>query len=148
MTGKIFGGFIAAKFNKLLWRESLAVGVLMSCKGIVEIVVLTTGLNAGIISQKVFSMFIVMAVVTTFATTPLTLLVYPISYREKRDKFIKGEIKWDGTPIHQKASEDDDLSTSLMNVDQTHPKTLSQYSVDGLSKYKITKFVLYNIFIL
>ena len=51
---------IAGKLNKLLWRESLAVGVLMSCKGIVEIVVLTVGLNAGIITQRVYSMFIVM----------------------------------------------------------------------------------------
>ena len=79
MVGKIFGGFIAGKLNKLLWRESLAIGVLMSCKGIVEIVVLTVGLNAGIITQRVYSMFIVMTLVTTFLTTPLTLLVYPLN---------------------------------------------------------------------
>lgn len=46
MIGKVLGGFIGGKINKLRWRESLAVGVLMSCKGIVEIVVLTVGLNA------------------------------------------------------------------------------------------------------
>ncbi|KAG7885060.1 hypothetical protein KL938_001317 [Ogataea parapolymorpha] len=82
MLGKIFGGFVAARFFGLFKRESLSVGVLMSCKGIVEIVVLNTGLNAGIISQKTFSMFIVMALVTTFVTTPLTLLCYPQSYRD------------------------------------------------------------------
>ncbi|KAG7801633.1 hypothetical protein KL944_003365 [Ogataea haglerorum] len=82
MFGKIFGGFVAARFFGLFKRESLCVGVLMSCKGIVEIVVLNTGLNAGIISQKTFSMFIVMALVTTFVTTPLTLLCYPQSYRD------------------------------------------------------------------
>ncbi|WEJ95571.1 K(+)/H(+) antiporter [Yamadazyma tenuis] len=99
MVGKIAGGFVAAKFNKLLWRESLAVGVLMSCKGIVEIVVLNVGLNAQILTQKTYSMFIVMALVTTFLTTPLTLRVYPLSYREKVAKFLKGEIAWDGTSL-------------------------------------------------
>lgn len=87
MVGKIAGGFIAAKANGLLWRESLTVGVLMSCKGIVEIVVLNVGLNAHIISSKVYSMFIVMTLVTTFLTTPLTLWVYPVSYREKLAKY-------------------------------------------------------------
>ncbi|KAK6198759.1 K(+)/H(+) antiporter [Scheffersomyces amazonensis] len=135
MVGKIFGGFVAAKFNKLLWRESLAVGALMSCKGIVEIVVLTTGLNAGIISQKVFSMFIVMALVTTFATTPMTLWIYPISYREKRDRFIKGEINWDGTPVDNKTDQ-----SSLLNDQQAN--SLSQYTIKGLADYKINQFVL------
>lgn len=87
MVGKIAGGFIAAKANGLLWRESLTVGVLMSCKGIVEIVVLNVGLNANIISSKVYSMFVVMTLVTTFLTTPLTLWVYPVSYREKLAKY-------------------------------------------------------------
>lgn len=83
MFGKITGGLIAAKLNGLLWRESLTVGVLMSCKGIVEIVVLNVGLNAQIISEKVYSMFIVMTLITTFLTTPLTRWVYPPRYREK-----------------------------------------------------------------
>lgn len=83
MLGKIAGGLAAAKLNGLFWRDSLAVGVLMSCKGIVEIVVLNVGLNADIISERVYSMFIVMTLVTTFLTTPLALWVYPSSYREK-----------------------------------------------------------------
>ncbi|ODV60156.1 Sodium/hydrogen exchanger [Ascoidea rubescens DSM 1968] len=83
MITKILGGFLGSILFRLSKRESLTVGVLMSCKGIVEIVVLTTGLNAGIISEKVFSMFIVMALICTFLTTPLTLWVYPTSHREK-----------------------------------------------------------------
>lgn len=82
MVGKIVGGIFAAKLNGLLWRESMAVGVLMSCKGIVEIVVLNVGLNANIISKKVYSMFIVMALVTTFLTTPLALWIYPAKFRQ------------------------------------------------------------------
>ncbi|VEU21937.1 DEKNAAC102947 [Brettanomyces naardenensis] len=89
LFGKIVGGMLAARLHGLFWRESLSVGVLMSCKGIVEIVVLQTGLKAGIISRKVFSMFILMALVTTFLTTPLTLLCYPQSYRDSVKKIIR-----------------------------------------------------------
>lgn len=81
MFGKIAGGFVSAKLNGFPNRESLAVGVLMSCKGIVEIVVLNVGLNAKIISERVYSMFLVMALVTTFLTTPLAIWVYPPSKR-------------------------------------------------------------------
>lgn len=131
MAGKISGGFLAAKLNNLLWRESLAVGVLMSCKGIVEIVVLTIGLNAGIISQKVYSMFVVMALVTTFATTPLTLWIYPTSYREKRDKFLNGEISWDGEPI---------VTDKLESSPEVSP--FDTYSINTLNQFRINKVVI------
>lgn len=83
LVGKIFGGFAAAKLRGLYWRESLTVGVLMSCKGIVEIVVLQIGLNAKIISKKTYSMLIFMALITTFLTTPMTIYAYPSSYRDQ-----------------------------------------------------------------
>ena len=53
----------------------------MSCKGLVELIVLNIGLNAGILNTQVFSMFVVMALVTTCATTPLTQLIYPPHHR-------------------------------------------------------------------
>lgn len=80
---KVVSGALLSKINGLCWRESLAVGVLMSCKGIVEIVVLTTGLNAGIITKKVYAMFIFMALISTFITTPLTLWIFPDHYRNE-----------------------------------------------------------------
>lgn len=91
MVGKIFGGLVAAKCHGLYWRESLTVGILMSCKGIVEIVVLQTGLRSHIISQKTYSMFILMALITTFLTTPLTLLCYPKQYREEIQDRLKNK---------------------------------------------------------
>lgn len=104
MVGKIFGGTIAAKLRGLYWRESATVGVLMSCKGIVEIVVLQVGLNAKIISQKTYSMFIFMALITTFFTTPLTLYSYPSSYREKVQMWLAEKEKM--------GSKDSDSATS------------------------------------
>lgn len=118
MFGKIAGGLIAAKLNGLSWRESLSVGVLMSCKGIVEIVVLNVGLNAHIISPKVYSMFVVMTLVTTFLTTPLTLWVYPVSYREKLAKYYA----------------ESDNEQSLL-----HPKELT---VETLGRFKFQAIVL------
>ncbi|KAI0540264.1 K+ homeostasis protein Kha1 [Xylaria digitata] len=98
-AGKIIGGTLAAKFNGLVWRESLTIGVLMSCKGLVELIVLNVGLQAHILSEKTFTMFVVMALVTTVATTPLTKLLYPPWYRVKLEKWKRGEIDWDGKPL-------------------------------------------------
>lgn len=83
VTTKVISGGLLSKINGLKWRESLAVGILMSCKGIVEIVVLTTGLNAGIITKKIYAMFIFMALISTFITTPLTTWVFPDKYRNE-----------------------------------------------------------------
>jgi Kef-type K+ transport system membrane component KefB len=43
------------------WRESGAVGSLMACKGLVELIVLNIGLSAGILNPEVFAMFVTMA---------------------------------------------------------------------------------------
>ncbi|KIK66083.1 hypothetical protein GYMLUDRAFT_218915 [Collybiopsis luxurians FD-317 M1] len=67
-----------AKFN---WRESGAIGSLMSCKGLVELIVLNVGLTAGILSPRVFSMFVLEALILTFMTTPLVTMFYPPEVR-------------------------------------------------------------------
>ncbi|KAI6044894.1 Sodium/hydrogen exchanger family-domain-containing protein [Pisolithus marmoratus] len=54
-TGKFGGCTIAAKLSGFGWREASTVGSLMSCKGLVELIVLNVGLEAGILSQTVFS---------------------------------------------------------------------------------------------
>lgn len=41
-TGKVVGGTLAAKLNGMVWRESFTIGVLMSCKGLVELIVLVS----------------------------------------------------------------------------------------------------------
>lgn len=109
MFGKVFGALVPAKLHGLRWRESFAVGGLMSCKGIVEIVVLQLGLQAGILSVKVFTIFVIMALITTFFTTPLTLKLYPQWYRTKVAQWRAGEIEWDGTVIARDSQEDNGL---------------------------------------
>lgn len=98
-AGKIIGGTLAARAMKLVWRESFTIGCLMSCKGLVELIVLNIGLEAKILSQRTFTIFVVMALVTTVATTPLTKWLYPPWYRQKLDAWKRGEIDWDGNPV-------------------------------------------------
>jgi len=115
-TAKVCGGTIAARLNGLLWRESFAIGTLMSCKGLVELIVLNIGLQAGIISKRVFTIFVVMALVTTFATTPLTLWIYPPTYQRKVEAWRRGEIDWDGTPLINETVADKKTKTSVSKI--------------------------------
>jgi Kef-type K+ transport system membrane component KefB len=107
-AGKVIGGTIAARLCKLVWRESLTVGVLMSCKGLVELIVLNIGLQAKILSQRTFTIFVVMALVTTFATTPLTSALYPPWYQKKLAAWKRGEIDWDGKRLVSEELQEDD----------------------------------------
>ncbi|KAJ7129154.1 potassium:hydrogen antiporter [Mycena epipterygia] len=80
-TSKFVACGLAAYASGFNWRESGAIGSLMSCKGLVELIVLNIGLQAGILDARTFSMFVLHALILTFMTTPLTLLFYPAKYR-------------------------------------------------------------------
>jgi len=77
VAGKLGGTSIAARLIGYNWRESLALGSLMNTRGLMELVVLNIGLDIKIISPQLFSMMVVMAIVTTMMTPPLLQLVYP-----------------------------------------------------------------------
>ncbi|KAF8524646.1 cation/H+ exchanger [Hysterangium stoloniferum] len=83
--GKFIGCALTAKLMGFSNRESSAIGTLMSCKGLVELIVLNIGLQARILDTRIFSMFVVHALVLTVMTTPLTLWCYPPQYRTCRD---------------------------------------------------------------
>lgn len=69
--GKFGGSLLAARICGLPWRFSAAIGILMNTRGLMELIVLNLGLDLGIISPPLFAMLVVMALVTTFATTPV-----------------------------------------------------------------------------
>jgi Kef-type K+ transport system membrane component KefB len=69
--GKFGGCTLAARASGLDWRTSSTLGVLMNTRGLMELVVLNVALELGIFSPTLFAMLVVMALVTTFATTPL-----------------------------------------------------------------------------
>ena len=163
--GKIVGGTIAARLCKLVWRESLTIGVLMSCKGLVELIVLVSlgplnerriwgaprfsfsvfpcanalrrqniGLQARILSTRTFTIFVVMAVVTTFATTPMTSYLYPPWYQKKLEAWKRGEIDWDGNRLIETEDGSDQDAVSIEKLQHAHVRRLLVYlRLDSLS---------------
>jgi K+:H+ antiporter len=77
IIGKLGGSLVAARINGMSWRESAAVGVLMNTRGLVELIILNIGLDLGILSPALFSIMVLMALVTTFMTSPLLSWIYP-----------------------------------------------------------------------
>eukprot|EP01126_Amoeba_proteus_P027116 TRINITY_DN2687_c0_g3_i5.p1 TRINITY_DN2687_c0_g3~~TRINITY_DN2687_c0_g3_i5.p1 ORF type:complete len:397 (-),score=63.73 TRINITY_DN2687_c0_g3_i5:257-1447(-) len=77
-TGKILGAFGASRFTgRFTFRESLAIGILMNTKGLVELIVLNFGLDFGILNTKLFTVMVIMAIFTTLMTSPLVQIVCP-----------------------------------------------------------------------
>jgi Kef-type K+ transport system membrane component KefB len=79
-AGKWGGSFVAARLSGMNWRESSALGILMNTRGLMELIVLNIGLDFGVITPRLFAMLVLMALVTTLATTPILGLT--ISKRE------------------------------------------------------------------
>jgi Kef-type K+ transport system membrane component KefB len=74
-AGKFGGSLIAARLTGLDWRDSSALGVLMNTRGLMELIVLNIGLEMNVISPTLFAMLVIMALITTFATTPILHLI-------------------------------------------------------------------------
>ncbi|MEX2559716.1 MAG: cation:proton antiporter [Pirellulales bacterium] len=78
-AGKFGGTLAAARLTGLGWRDGSALGVLMNTRGLMELIVLNIGLDLKVISPTLFAMLVLMALVTTVATTPLLSLLAPRS---------------------------------------------------------------------
>ena len=76
-AGKFGGTLAAARLTGLGWRPAAALGVLMNTRGLMELIVLNIGYDLGIISPTLFAMMVLMALVTTLATTPALRLLVP-----------------------------------------------------------------------
>lgn len=71
IAGKFGGAALAARFTGASWRDSLSLGALMNTRGLMELIVLNLGLDLGILSPRIFTMMVLMALVTTAMTGPL-----------------------------------------------------------------------------
>jgi len=77
IAGKFGGSMTAARMAGVPWRDATALGILMNTRGLMELIALNIGLDIGVISQTVFTIMVLMALVTTFMTSPLLEWVYP-----------------------------------------------------------------------
>ena len=73
--GKVGGTVVAARWTGLGWYESFALGALMNTRGLMELIALNVGYDLGILTPKVFTMMVLMALTTTAMTGPLLSLV-------------------------------------------------------------------------
>jgi len=77
IIGKYVGTYAAARVCGISNREASALGWMMNTRGLTELIVLNIGLSLGVISPLLFTMLVIMALVTTFMTSPLLEWTYP-----------------------------------------------------------------------
>jgi Kef-type K+ transport system membrane component KefB len=77
IAGKLAGCGAAAMATGYSMRDALALGTLMNTRGLTELVILTVGLNLGVLSDRVFAMMVIMALVTTFMAAPILNRLMP-----------------------------------------------------------------------
>ena len=87
--GKFGGTAVAARLTGLDWLQASSLGILMNTRGLMELIVLNIGLDLGVLSPTLFAMFVIMALVTTLATTPV---LHALTLREAtRESVWSGE---------------------------------------------------------
>ena len=83
VAGKFIGSAVAARFVKQSWRDSLIIGSLMNTRGLMELVVLNIGYDIGVLSPQIFTMMVIMALLTTCMTGPALDLIDRFMPEEK-----------------------------------------------------------------
>nr|WP_304413845.1 cation:proton antiporter [Kibdelosporangium sp. MJ126-NF4] len=86
--GKFGGAFTGARLHGLPARQSAALATLMNTRGLTELIILTVGLQLGVLDQSLYSIMVAMAVITTAMAGPLLRLIYPVSVIE-RDQAVE-----------------------------------------------------------
>jgi hypothetical protein len=77
VVGKFVGATLAARAQRIPWRKAGAIGTLMNTRGLTELVILNVGREKGVLDSELFTMLVVMAVITTVMTEPLLRIFYP-----------------------------------------------------------------------
>ncbi|KAG8084573.1 hypothetical protein GUJ93_ZPchr0010g10609 [Zizania palustris] len=75
-AGKIVGTFAVAIACGMSAREAIVLGVVMNTKGLVELIVLNIGRERKVLDEETFAILVLMALVTTFITTPTVMAIY------------------------------------------------------------------------
>jgi Kef-type K+ transport system membrane component KefB len=70
-AGKLGSSMVAARLNGMSWNDAFAFGSLMNTRGLMELIALNIGYDLGVLSPRIFTMLVLMALVTTFLTGPL-----------------------------------------------------------------------------
>jgi Kef-type K+ transport system membrane component KefB len=96
--GKLGGSMVASRLTGLSWREAGTLGVLMNTRGLVELVALNIGLDIGVISPTLFTLMVLMALITTFMTSPALHWVYPARLRQNDERLAALQARVESAP--------------------------------------------------
>lgn len=91
VVGKLGGCAVAARLVGESWKDSFTIGTLMNTRGLMELVALNIGYEMGVLPPSIFVILVIMALVTTFMTTPLLHLVERIFAR--REERLSAKLK-------------------------------------------------------
>ena len=150
VAGKFLGSALAAKFVGQTWRDSLTIGALMNTRGLMELVVLNIGYELGVLSPKIFTMMVIMALVTTFMTGPALDLIgfifkskspiaADISKDEQKFKILlsfgnnekgKSLLRLAHSLTRKHAKESSITAMHLVQSDDMHAYNLEEYEKD------------------
>ena len=89
MLGKGASCWLAARLNREPQHEALAIGTLMNARGLMELILLNIGLQQHIITPTLFTMLVLMAIITTLMASPIFELVYG-RFQRKRASAVDG----------------------------------------------------------
>jgi Kef-type K+ transport system membrane component KefB len=117
IVGKWGGAMIAAKATGESWQDAAAIGVLMNTRGLTELVILSVGLELGVITPTVFTMMVIMALVTTLMATPILSLISPLYHRGMRDEEVAGEMARASANGDGHVSTDGDAYADVVDVE-------------------------------
>jgi Kef-type K+ transport system membrane component KefB len=84
VIGKFMGGALAARMVGLSWKDGLSIGALMNTRGLMELIVLNIGYDLGILTPEIFTMFVLMALTTTFLTAPALSFIEKLFAKKER----------------------------------------------------------------
>ncbi|CAM8951291.1 hypothetical protein QQ045_018097 [Rhodiola kirilowii] len=91
--GKIVGTVVVSVASRVPLQEALALGFLMNTKGLVELIVLNIGKERKVLNDQTFAIMVLMALVTTFITTPLVMAVYKPAKRIGKSEYKNRTIE-------------------------------------------------------
>jgi Kef-type K+ transport system membrane component KefB len=103
IAGKGIACTVAARLRKVPFRESVALGALMNARGLIELILLNIGLQAGIITPTLFSILVLVAIVTTLMATPIFEFVYGRHRNLSEDGRIGPEVAGPSLPLRPDA---------------------------------------------
>jgi Kef-type K+ transport system membrane component KefB len=153
VIGKFFGSALATKFVGQNWRDSLTIGALMNTRGLMELVVLNIGLDLKVLTPEVFTMMVIMALVTTSMTGPaLNLINFIFKTKDvnvleevsngKKYKILlsfgnnekgKSLLRLANSLVKKQKETASITAMHLTLSDEVHPYNLEQYEKDKFS---------------